>query len=471
MRLFWKLFCSTVVITSLACGAGGFYLIDSQFRTGLEREVTAVYEENDLLRYTLGRELANKYLLDQGEITRAADNLKITTGHGVIAFRLSGGNGERISGSGVIPVDASAVGKLPDGKKGWELVPIQGRFYLHAVSPLVLTSGTLYLENCRDVSSLFAMRQEQYRTFLYLMGGLILATALTSLLLTALMLRPLRRLSNASRRMAAGQLHQRVRVDSDDELGRLSADFNTMTEQLEAQVYQLREAAQRQEEFLNSFAHETKTPLTSIIGYADLLRSRAVMPEQVQQSADYIFSEGRRLEALSRKLMDMIVLEKQDFVLHAVPMEGFLTRVAGAMKPVLGGQNIRLLLQAEPAAIPIEPDLIETVCLNLLDNARKAIENSGVILLEGKLQPGGYCISVIDNGKGIPPEELDRITDAFYMVDKSRSRAQGGAGLGLAVCRRIVAIHGGQLRFASELGKGTWVSVFLKGEAADETDQ
>lgn len=469
MRLFWKLFCSTVVITSLACGTGGFYLIDSQFRTALDREASAVYEENDLLRYTLGRELETGYLLDQGEIARAADGLTITTGRGAVAFRLSSADGTRVSGSGTLPVDASLVGRLPDEQKGWELTWVQARAYLHAASPLKLSAETLYLENCRDVTALFTTRQEQYRRFLYLMAGLLLATALVSLVLTGLILRPLRRLSAASRRMASGQLSQRVRVDSDDELGRLSADFNTMAAQLEAQVRQLTEAARRQEDFLSSFAHETKTPLTSIIGYADLLRSRPLEPAQVRQSADYIFSEGRRMEALSRKLMDLIVLDKQDFALHPAPMDVFLTRVAGALQPVLEQQRIRLLLRAAPATIPIEPDLLETVCLNLLDNARKAMENGGAILLEGVCEAEGYCIRVTDNGKGIPPEELCRITDAFYMVDQSRARAQGGAGLGLAVCQRIVTLHGGRMSFASEPGKGTRVSVFLKGGASDET--
>ena len=102
--------------------------------------------------------------------------------------------------------------------------------------------------------------------------------------------------------------------------------------------------------------------------------------------------------------------------------------------------------------------------LNLLDNARKAIDGKGYILLEGVPEEGGgYRIQVADSGKGIPPEELGRVTEAFYMVDKSRARAQGGAGLGLALCRRIVELHGGALDIQSEPGQGTRVSIHLKG--------
>ena len=214
---------------------------------------------------------------------------------------------------------------------------------------------------------------------------------------------------------------------------------------------------------MGSFAHESKTPLTSIIGYADLIRSRPLSQEQVRQSADYIFQEGRRLEALSRKLMDLIVLERQDFPLRQTDMERFLSRVAGAFRPALDQTGVQLRLRAAPGRVPLEPDLMETVCLNLLDNARKALDRGGAIHLEGTKEEGGYCISVTDNGKGIPAEDLARVTEPFYMVDKSRARAQGGAGLGLALCRRVVELHGGRLELQSQEGRGTRVSVHLKG--------
>lgn len=100
--------------------------------------------------------------------------------------------------------------------------------------------------------------------------------------------------------------------------------------------------------------------------------------------------------------------------------------------------------------------------MNLLDNARKAVGDGGAIVLEGIVTEHWYCVRVTDNGKGIPAEELSRITEAFYMVDKSRSRAQGGAGLGLAVCKKIVDLHKGKLEFKSVDGQGTMVMVWLQ---------
>lgn len=465
MRLFWKLFCSMVIITALACSLGGYFLIDQQFRTSLDREVSALYEENDLLRYTLARELTLQPTVGEEELSQLISQISITTGRGTVAFRISDEAGKAVVTSGTVPVEAAPLTtQLGAGQRGWELAHVrEDRAYLHAASPLNLDGGMLYLENCREVTALFSTRQEQYQSFFYLMLILTAIVGALSLAVASVILRPLARLSAATKRMAAGELDQRVRVDSSDELGRLSADFNAMAARLEKQVQELKDAAQRQEDFLNSFAHEIKTPLTSIIGYADLLRSRPATAAQVRDSAGYIFSEGRRLESLSQKLMDLIVLDKQDFPLRSVPMDAFLQRVGGALLPALEKQGIRLRVRAQPADIPLEPDLMETVCLNLLDNARKAMDGRGIIILEGFVEADGYCIRVTDNGKGIPAQELSRITEAFYMVDKSRARAQGGAGLGLAVCQRIVALHGGSMEFQSVEGTGTQVRVHLKG--------
>lgn len=468
MKLFWKLFCSMVLITSLACSLGGYVLIDAQFHTGFDREVTALYEENDLLRYALAQEVHRSALLqEKRELSKLASNLSITTGTRTVSLRVCDGNGITVGGSLSLPVEAARlISQLPDNARGWELCTVGERIYLHAASPMSFEDTTLYLENCREVTLLFTQRQEQYQAFFYLMLAVTAAVGILSFFTASVVLRPLYQLSSATKRMAAGKLDRRVPVQSDDEMGRLSADFNTMADRLETQVYALTAAARRQEDFVNSFAHEIKTPLTSIIGYADLLRSRTMDPEQMRVNANYIFSEGRRMEALSRKLMDLIVLEKQDFSLRPIPMDKFLYRIGGALRPVMEQAGIQFAVRAQKTNMFIEPDLMETVCMNLLDNARKAVGPDGAILLEGIATENWYCIRVTDNGKGIPAEELGRITEAFYMVDKSRARAQGGAGLGLAVCKKIVDLHDGKIEFQSVEGKGTMAMVWLrKGES------
>lgn len=462
MRLFWKLFCCMVAMTALACSIGGFLLIDGQFRAGLSAQADLAVTEHLILRRMLLREMQFSHSTSQEDLARLADEAAASLGHSEDSFRLSNEAGAALAGD-ALPAQSRLTGALSREQMGWEVLRDGDRIYLHAASPLTTEDGVVYLDTWREVGDLLSARQAQYHVFFYLLLGLILASALAAAAVSAWITRPLGRLSEAARQMAAGELSRRVEVRGGDEIGQLAQDFNQMAQQLERHVGELTDTARRQEEFLHAFAHETKTPLTSIIGYAELMLSRPAQPQLVQESAACIFREGRRLEGLSRKLLDLFVLEKTGVSLHRTEMVPFLERVADVLRPALEEAGIALAVQAAPGTAEIEPDLMESVCLNLLDNARKALDAGGRILLEGTPAEGGYCIHVIDNGRGIAPEDLKRITEPFYMADKSRSRAQGGAGLGLTVCQKIVELHGGTLHFASTLGQGTRVSVFLKG--------
>lgn len=465
MKLFWKLFCSMVLVAVLGCAASGFLLIDGQFRASLQRETEALYQENDLLCYALAVRLESAALSDRGQLEDALGDMSVASGGQTVVFRLSDAAGTALAGDALPMEAAPLLAQLGADRRGWELGEAGGEHYLHAASPLSLLGETVYLENCRAVSSLFTLRAEQYRAFSWVMAALALAAAAVSGMVAALILRPLGRLSEAAGKLAAGQLDQRVPVTGDDEIAALSQDFNVMAGRLEQQVDELKNESQRREDFIASFTHELKTPLTSIIGYAELLRSAPDDPERVLDSAGYIFREGRRLEALSRKLLELIVLDRQDFERKTVAMDLYLEKVGGALRPALEAEGLRLIVDARPGAAAIDTDLMEAVCLNLLDNARKASSPGGEVRLEGFEENGGYCIAVRDQGRGIPPEDLARVTEAFYMVDKSRARAQGGAGLGLALCRRIAELHGGTLEIESEPGVGTAVRVRLKGGA------
>jgi signal transduction histidine kinase len=254
-----------------------------------------------------------------------------------------------------------------------------------------------------------------------------------------------------------------VNIQSGDEIGKLSKDFNKMAVKIEQMVEELKEASIRQEDFIGSFAHELKTPLTSMIGYADMLRSKKMDQEQIVTSANYIFEEGKRLESLSMKLMDLIVLKKADFKMKYVPARDFLYDIHGVMQPIMGKENIELQTVCEDAFLQVDPDLMKTVCINLLDNARKSMDRGGRILFSGEWEDENYTLSVQDTGKGMEHSELSKITEAFYMVDKSRARAQGGAGLGLAICSEIIKLHDADMVFESSPGNGTRVTIRLKG--------
>lgn len=463
MRLFWKLFCSIVALTALACSAGGHLLIDAQFRTSLDREVASLYDENQLVAESMVRALQQEPAPRCQTAALLADRMAAASG---TSFRVISSSGAPLGGAAGPSSCAALPQALGTTQRGWVLTREPEGYCLRSARALELQDGTVYLESWRDMDDLFSARQAQYRFFFFLLLGLIAGVGGISLAVSLWITRPVARLSAAARQVAQGQLDVRVLDTDSGELGRLCGDFNHMADRLEAQVQDLQDAARRQEDFLHSFAHETKTPLTSIIGYADLLRSRPAAPEAVRERADYIFREGQRLEALSQKLSSLLVLDRTPPPAQRLPMAPLLHRTAGVMTPALTEAGLRLRLEIQDGFASGDPDLLETVVLNLLDNARKATAPGGELTLEGAPVPDGYEILVSDSGCGIPPEDLPRVTEPFYMVDKSRARAQGGAGLGLALCRRITESYGGTLALESTPGRGTRVRVRLKGGAS-----
>ena len=157
-----------------------------------------------------------------------------------------------------------------------------------------------------------------------------------------------------------------------------------------------------------------------------------------------------------------MVLNRNDFEKRRVNPRLLIEEIEGLMQPIMEKAQMTLHVAAQNAIVLIEPDLFKTLLVNLIDNARKASEAGGVIELYGKADGRDYVFCVKDHGRGIPEDEIRKITEAFYMVDKSRARAQNGAGLGLALCDKIAQLHGTRLEFRSIVGTGTIVCVRVR---------
>lgn len=278
-------------------------------------------------------------------------------------------------------------------------------------------------------------------------------------ILSALFTGPLKKMSKAAGRMAEGCYEERLETARRDEMGALAESFNQMAAAVEEKIAELSKNARAKEDFAANFAHELKTPLTSIIGYADTIYQKELSREEIRQASWHIWNEGMRLEALSLKLMELTVLARQDFLLSEIPAEELLADAAESFSPILQNSQTTIRLQTVSAYVMADYDLLKTLLINLIDNSVKA--GSSGITLTGELCGEKYLVCIKDDGCGMDPEELSRITEAFYMVDKARSRKQHGAGLGLALSQRIAEIHGSTLTFESRKGAGTSVSFLL----------
>lgn len=237
-----------------------------------------------------------------------------------------------------------------------------------------------------------------------------------------------------------------------------------MARAVDEKVQELSDSARQKEDFVANFAHELKTPLTSIIGYADRIYKKELPREEQKKAAWYIWNEGMRLEALSLKLMELTILNHKDFCLQEVKTDILFQELTADVEYLMDAKGVSLDCTVEPVCIEVEYDLFKTLFLNLLDNAIKAgakhIQVTGIV--EKTAEGTYFTMQVKDDGNGIPKQEIKRITEAFYMVDKSRSRKQHGAGIGLALSDKIAQIHGSRLEFESDGRSGTSVRICLK---------
>ena len=318
--------------------------------------------------------------------------------------------------------------------------------------------GVVYLR--QPLSDALAVVRDLRALWLLSTAVALLLSAAVGLWLSGAITRPLRRLTDAASAVARGDLDQEVPARSRDELGRLSRTFNDMTARLHT-------ARQMETEFVANVSHELRTPLTAVKGTIETLRDGAVDDPEVRDR--FLETVEVETDRLIRLVNDLLLLSRTDsealsLQREPVDLASLARETCERLAPRSRAEGLTLEVEEEPRLPQVlaDRDRIEQVLVNLLDNAIKYSPPGGVIRIRAAACPEGMvCVSVEDQGIGIPMVELERIGERFYRADKARSRAQGGSGLGLAIARALVEAHGGRLWLESKEGRGTTATFSL----------
>ena len=309
----------------------------------------------------------------------------------------------------------------------------------------------------QDITSVYDQIHSLIRQFAVIGAVFIgLGVSLIALLVRRSLL-PLQKLQIAASHIAAGHYTERAAVSSADEVGALAKDFNTMAASVEQRIGDLTETAERQRLFISGVTHEFKTPLTALLLNVDSLQNTCMREDEQAETLDRISQQSRWLEQLVQKLLKLITLNQLP-ALKPVSVPPLLDRVRDNTEASLSARGITLETCCTVDRLNLDADLMQSVLVNLVDNAAKASSAGQTVMLSAS--PEGFTVQ--DRGCGIPQDEINRITEPFYMVDRSRSKKTGGMGLGLALVKEIVAAHGGTLEIKSEVGAGTTARVLLK---------
>jgi signal transduction histidine kinase len=281
-----------------------------------------------------------------------------------------------------------------------------------------------------------------------------LASIVLAVLLARMLARPLADVGAAARRVAEGDYAARVPREGPEELASLADSFNQMAASLERQ-----EAMRR--DFIANAAHELRTPLTNLQGYLEALRDGVITAdratyESLHEEADRLVRLSRSLDALAEGDAAVGPPEVAEIDLAAA-----VRAAVDLAQPSLERAGLMVALEL-PDRLPARanPDQLAQVLANLLSNAARYTPAGGTVTVRAERRPADLLVSVVNTGEGIPPDELERVFDRFYRVEKSRDRARGGAGIGLAIVKQLVEAAGG--RVGAESGGGqtrVWFSL------------
>ncbi|MGE6609657.1 ATP-binding protein [Peribacillus sp. NPDC076916] len=331
--------------------------------------------------------------------------------------------------------------------------------YIATVTPFISdeeNKGYVYMfKDTREVEDLIAQLN---RHFLLATALLLFFMLVIIYFLSKALTRPLISMKEATTKLSKGNFSVAVPVRSHDELGELAQSIQSLADELN---YLKKE----RNEFLASISHELRTPLTYIKGYADVARRKDLNDSERSRYLEIIHDESERLNRLLDELFNMARMDLNTFTIskETVQLSSFLRNIHEKVLPAFTNERIQLNLECkDDLFIDIDPSRFEQVILNLLDNALKYSNEYTVTTIKATECLGRISISIIDQGVGIPPEDIPHIFDRLYRVEKSRARDTGGFGLGLSIVKQLVEIQGGTISVKSNLKQGTCFTITFK---------
>lgn len=467
--IIWKFFAVCISLTLVTVFALNFFA-SLKLRRDFESKISERLRTNALLVGDILREQlrGGERKIIQQKVKSLADELGLR-------ITVVSPQGAVLGDSGINPSEMTDHGDRPEVVKamkdgfGQSMRPSETLGYnMKYVAVRISDDGDVLgvVRFAMPLSEVQLEMQVIYRTVL--LGAVVaLVIALTiAYFVSRSMTSPIREMKEIAQRLAEGDFSRKVRIKSQDELGELAKSLNTMAGELQAKMENLKRMDRVRTDFVANVSHELKTPLTLIKGYIENLEDKAMNDtEKAKKFISIIKDHTNRLSNIIDDLLSLSELElsRDSIEKSEFDLKNLIDDIVLGFGRALAAKQQKLAIEPEGNNFKIraDRDKIEQVFVNLIDNAVKYTGNGGFIKVCLVKQNGEVVVTVEDNGIGIPREDLDRVFERFYRVDKARSRQLGGTGLGLGIAKHIVLAHKGEIRIESDVNRGTKVFVTL----------
>ncbi|ACD52267.1 HAMP domain-containing histidine kinase [Clostridium botulinum] len=347
------------------------------------------------------------------------------------------------------------------GNKSYIIRRIEESSYILFSSPIYYSDGTIgcirYVYDLNNENTIIT------NTILSMVLFAIVAIIFSSMMSNSFsnrIVRPIVSLKNIARKVSFGDFSKKISINSKDEIEDLSNSFNIMSNNIEIMIENLKDEKETQKRFLDNVTHEFKTPLAAILGYSDLLL-RVKEKKDIEQCVKYIVQSSNRLLKLVEQLLDLSRLNKNELEVknENVDIKSIIETAAMMLNPRMNKFGIKLNMNLISKSVYADKEKTEQVILNLLDNAIKYSECTEIdIYMENN--EDYEIIYIIDNGQGIPKEDLKNVFENFYTAHKALQKKYGGSGLGLAICKEFMEKQSGKIEISSL--NGTTVKLSFK---------
>lgn len=449
----------------------GIYMVASAFHTELDN---AIYEANDrvtsimtVLKTGAAQEAQKSDARTNETAAEILQERLLTASGGAYAYsrgsEIRNDQGEKIASSLRRSLTISEDMLLP-GDMLMQAIQKNGQERDLIVTGQFSYAGANYtLVNLTEITNIYSARFSYIRDLILFdtIGGAIAAICI--LMLSRSVTRPLTILAGSVDRIAEGDYSASLPEDCGiTEIRTLSHSVKEMESQIASRISELEQKNEEQERFIGSLTHEIRTPLTSIIGYSSLLSMKAEDPA-MKSGLSQIHSAGNRIQDLTKSLVGLLTIGKDAPEMKELKLEELLKEAANQYQIKAEQFGAEVTVAGTGSAVT-NPGLLSIVVSNFLDNALKAVD--GQPERRVNLSCEDRLITIADSGCGIPEEDLEKVFEPFYMVDKSRKHRYGGFGLGLAICAKIRDVLGLEYEITSKVEKGTTICIHMTGPAA-----
>ncbi|HYE84172.1 MAG TPA: HAMP domain-containing sensor histidine kinase [Clostridia bacterium] len=344
--------------------------------------------------------------------------------------------------------------------KAYFISPGKNRVFYYAVPVNISNRYTYSLAFIYSLTEVDNMKSNTIRMFA--LTGLFISIfmMLGSTIISDRLTDPIKNLNEVTKQFSEGNLESRAAAVTRDEVGELSTTFNSMADSIKDMITKLNYEKEKQKYFFDNFTHEIRTPLTTILGYTELLWK--TNDEEVRdKSLFYITSEGKRMLKMMERLLELSKLKNYSFELNKSDsnLKRLIEDACDSMQYKMKRYNTSCRLKLEDITMKVDPDLFKQVIINIVDNSIK-YSKSSVIDISLKRHKG-VKLEITDYGCGIDQKNLKNVFEPYYMVDQSRNSHNEGWGLGLSIVKEIVDKHGGSIEINSAPEKGTKIIITL----------